>query len=116
MTDPCPPADTPPLPRDGDVHWFSGYEPGQVLGACPHTRCPHNAVAVIAWGPDFTRYELVVCDARGDGCCNSGCRAWIDHRCRVTTAWLAVAGEIVEHHAPTGPRRRRTDPTHTRAA
>jgi hypothetical protein len=97
--------DSPPIAHGGEVRWFSGYRPGDVLGACPHTRCPHNATNVIAWGPDFKRYELVECDATGDGCCAGTCRAWIDHRARVTTEWLAIHGGVT-HQAPTESRSR----------
>jgi hypothetical protein len=100
------------IAHGGDVHWFSGYQPGAVDGACPHGRCPHNTVGVIAWGPTFGRYELVQCDVRGDVGCRGGCRAWIDHRARITTAWLAVRDGTI-HAAPAESRKR--TPTTTRS-
>lgn len=107
--------DSPAPAHGGDVHWFAGYEPGEVRGGCPHN-CTHNAVAVIAWGPDFTHYELAECEVReGDGCAGR-CRAWIDHRSRVTSAWLEVAPGAVGHHAPAGSQWRTTQPTRKGAA
>lgn len=105
------------IAHGGDVHWFAGYEPGVVCGGCPHTACPHNAVAVIAWGPTFGRYELVECEVDGPDGCHARCRAWIDHRCRVTTAWLAIdAGPGEHHHSPQGSQRRTPYPTRSGAA
>jgi hypothetical protein len=75
----------PHLDHPGDFHWFKGYGPAPVTGACPHT-CWHNAQTVIAWGPDMDRYELVACDAE----CGGECRAWIDGHGVVTSAWLQV--------------------------
>jgi hypothetical protein len=60
----------------GDVRWFAGYGPEPVVGPCPHRSCPHNHQSVVAWGPDFDRYELVTCDVE-DGC-DGGCRGWLD--------------------------------------
>lgn len=68
----------PYLDRDvveAGIKWFSGYGPSEIVGACPH-RCPHNHLAVIAWGPDFRRYELVQCDTPGPGGCGGQCRGW----------------------------------------
>lgn len=62
------------LDHPGDVHWFSGYGPAQILGPCPHTECAHNALSDIAWGPDFEHYTLVTCDVANG--CNGYCRAW----------------------------------------
>lgn len=76
------------LDHPGDLHWFSGYGPREVLGPCPHAACPHNAQSVVAWGPDATRYELMDCDV-DDGCAGN-CRAWVNGRGVATTPWLQV--------------------------
>ena len=76
------------LDHPGDFRWFSGYGPLPVTGKCPHAGCPHNAISVIAWGPDLIRYELVQCDSD----CGSSCRAWVDGRSVATTPWLRVEG------------------------
>jgi len=61
------------LDHPGDVTWFKGYGPADVLGPCPHD-CDHRALSSIAWGPDFERYTLNVCDV-DDGCAGR-CRGW----------------------------------------
>lgn len=73
----------------GEIRWFAGEGPATVIGPCPHTACPHNAQSTIAWGPDYTRYELVTCDAECDG----QCRAWTDGGPMATTPWLLTAGQ-----------------------
>lgn len=77
----------PHLDHPGEVHWFSGYGPRQVIALCSHDECRHHALTTVAWGPDMARYELVECDAD----CAGNCRAWIDGRGVVTSQWLAVA-------------------------
>lgn len=74
------------LDHPGDWHWFKGHGPAEVIGACPHTTCPHNAQSVIAHGPTLDRYELVTCDV-DDGCAGT-CRAWTDGGMTTTTPWL----------------------------
>jgi hypothetical protein len=76
------------LDHPGEVSWYKGYGPSPVLGPCPHCDCPHNAQSVIGWGPSLDRYELSQCDV-AEGC-DGGCRAWVDGRGRVRTAWLQV--------------------------
>lgn len=76
------------LDHPGEIHWFKGYGPSPVLGACPHSGCPHNAQSVIAWGPDYERYELTQCDVAAH--CDGGCRAWTDGTARATSPWLQV--------------------------
>jgi hypothetical protein len=75
----------------GEIRWFKRYGPRTVLGPCPHTTCLHDSQAVIAWGPDYRRYELIVCDTP-EGC-NGHCRAWTDGSARTTTPWLHVTDE-----------------------
>lgn len=74
----------------GEIRWFKGYGPAEVLGSCPHD-CPHNAQTTIAWGPSLERYELVACDKA----CGGFCRAWIDDRGRTVTAWLETAAPLL---------------------
>lgn len=62
------------LDHPGDFHFFSGYGPARVKGPCPHTGCPHHGVSVIAWGPDYEHYELLVCEVN-EGCAGR-CRGW----------------------------------------
>jgi hypothetical protein len=69
----------------GDVSWHDGHGPARVLGACPHA-CEHRSLGVVGWGPDADRYELVACEG-----CGGTCRAWVNGRGAVTTAWLHVA-------------------------
>lgn len=83
------------LDHPGEIHWFKDEIPLPVLGPCPHSQCKHLGQGVIAWGPSMERYELVECgsldpDAESDEDCATHCRAWIDGRGRVTTAWLNV--------------------------
>lgn len=73
----------------GEISWFHGYGPLPIVGPCPHLDCPHNAQSTIAWGPDYERYELVVCDV--DQGCASWCRAWTDGSPIATTPWLQMA-------------------------
>lgn len=62
----------------GEVRWFKTCVPLPVIGPCPHTRCPHHAQTVVAWGPDYNHYELVTCDVGPvDGGCGGACRAWV---------------------------------------
>lgn len=88
----------PNLDHPGQIHWFAGEGPAPVLGPCPHTSCQHWGHGVIAWGPSYERYELVVCGSinpadESDKDCAMRCRAWIDERGRVMTPWLTVAIE-----------------------
>jgi hypothetical protein len=65
---------------DAVVHWFKSdpWEKGRrPVGPCPHSGCPHNAQSVVAWGPDFEHYELVVCDTDDPGGCDGMCRGWL---------------------------------------
>jgi hypothetical protein len=78
----------------GEIRWFAGWGPATVIGPCPHTTCRHHATSVIAWGPDYTRYELVTCDV--DGHCAGDCRAWSDGSPTATTEWLQVEAEEEE--------------------
>jgi hypothetical protein len=83
------------LDHPGEIHWFKGEGPAPVVGPCPHSSCKHLGQGVIAWGPSLERYELVQCGSirpadEADDDCASRCRAWIDGRGRVTTAWLMV--------------------------
>lgn len=79
------------LDHPGEIHWFKGEGPAPVIGPCPHTDCRHLGQSVIAWGPTLDRYELVECGIAGDAHgCAGRCRAWVDGRGRVTTAWLQV--------------------------
>lgn len=55
----------------GGVKFFEGRGPAPVLGPCPHD-CEHRCRTVIAWGPDWDRYELLRCD----GGCDGQCRGW----------------------------------------
>lgn len=80
----------PHLDRPGEIHWFKGETPFPVLGPCQHA-CQHWGQSVIAWGPSYERYELVECGRPGDDGCDARCRAWVDGRGRVVTAWLTVA-------------------------
>lgn len=67
----------PHLDHPGEVSWFPGKGPAQVLGPCPHTGCPHNTLAAIAWGPDFEHYTLDECRVPADlGGCGGTCRSW----------------------------------------
>lgn len=67
----------PHLDHPGEVSWFPGKGPAQVLGACPHRACPHNTLAAIAWGPDFEHYTLDECRVPADlGGCGGTCRSW----------------------------------------
>lgn len=67
----------PHLDHPGEVSWFPGKGPAQVLGPCPHTRCPHNAGAAIAWGPDLEHYTLDECRVGPEvGGCDGQCRSW----------------------------------------
>lgn len=68
----------------GEIRWFAGKGPSRVVGPCPHDGCPHNAQSVIAWGPDYARYELIQCDAD----CAGHCRAWTDGGPVATSPWL----------------------------
>lgn len=77
------------LDNPGEIRWFSGEGPAPVLGPCEHN-CQHWGQGVIAWGPTLDRYELVECGTRDDDGCAARCRAWVDGRGRVTTAWLTV--------------------------
>ena len=75
----------------GGLEFFHGYGPAPVLGPCPHD-CDHRAQSVIAWGPDWNRYELIECGV--DDGCNEQCRGWkrvtsYDDRGTVDT-WLHV--------------------------
>jgi hypothetical protein len=79
-----PHVDTP-----DEMRWFAHQEPLPVIGPCPHTACAHYMQRVVAWGPDYARYELVRCDVP-DGCAGR-CRAWTDGSIDTTTAWLEVA-------------------------
>lgn len=55
----------------GGVRFFHGHGPAPVLGPCPHD-CEHRHLSVIAWGPDWQRYELIQCDM----VCDGQCRGW----------------------------------------
>lgn len=85
----------PHLDHPGEIHWFSGYGPADVLGPCPHAACQHLGQGTVAWGPSYERYELVDCGSldpaeESNSDCASTCRAWVDDRGRVTSAWLHV--------------------------
>ena len=58
----------------GGVRFSAGHGPAPVLGPCPHDDCRHHAQSVIAWGPNWDRYEMLACDV-DDGCAG-GCRGW----------------------------------------
>jgi hypothetical protein len=75
--------------QPGEIRWFSGHGPRAVVGPCPHITCRHLAQGVIAWGPDYERYELIECT----GECARRCRAWTDGGPVATTPWLHVAPE-----------------------
>lgn len=67
----------PHLDHPGEVSWFPGKGPAAVLGSCPHTGCPHDQVACIAWGPDFEHYTLEECRVPAAvGGCDGTCRSW----------------------------------------
>jgi hypothetical protein len=90
----------PHLDHPGGIHWFASECPRPVLGPCPHAACQHLGQGVIAWGPSMDRYELVECGSinpadEADDDCAGTCRAWVDGRGRVTTAWLHVGVEAV---------------------
>jgi hypothetical protein len=72
----------------GEIRWFAGEGPATVIGLCPHHECRHHAQSVIAWGPDYHRYELVQCDV--DEHCAGGCRAWTEGDQYASTDWLQV--------------------------
>lgn len=74
----------------GVIRWFAGHHPLPIVGLCPHTACTHHAQGVVAWGPDYQRYELVECDVT-DGCAGR-CRAWTDGGPTATTPWLLTDG------------------------
>jgi hypothetical protein len=76
----------------GEIAWYKGYGPSPVVGPCPHPDCRHHAKSAIAWGPSLQRYVLAQCDVPAH--CDGGCRAWVDDRHRVASAWLQV--EAVE--------------------
>lgn len=78
----------PHLDHPGEFSWFAGHGPLPVLGDCPHHDCRHNNLAVIGWGPDLRRYELVKCTVEGQ--CEGRCRAWINQHTVATTTWLQV--------------------------
>lgn len=59
------------LDTPGGVKFFHGHGPAPVLGPCLHN-CPHRHRTVIAWGPDWERYELIQCDQ----VCAGQCRGW----------------------------------------
>jgi hypothetical protein len=68
------------LDHPGEViHWFKS-EPEEIdrrpVGPCPHTECRHHGQSVVAWGPDFEHYELMVCDDDHPGGCAGWCRGW----------------------------------------
>lgn len=68
------------LDHPGEISWFKSdpqEEFRKPAGPCPHGACPHNAQSTVAWGPDFERYELVVCDVDGPQGCASMCRGWL---------------------------------------
>jgi hypothetical protein len=54
------------------IEMFAGETWHDLGDPCDHD-CPHNALSVVAWGPDRTHYELNHCD-------RCGCRAWLDGR------------------------------------
>lgn len=88
----------PHLDHPDEISWFAGYGPAPVLGPCPHATCKHLGQGVIAWGPSLDRYELVECGSinpadEADNDCASHCRAWVDGKGAVTTAWLNVAAD-----------------------
>lgn len=67
----------PHLDHPGEVSWFPGKGPAEVLGSCPHTGCPHDQVACIAWGPDLEHYTLDECRVPAAvGGCDGTCRSW----------------------------------------
>lgn len=83
------------LDHPGEMTWFKSYGPAPVIGPCPHAACKHLGQSVIAWGPSYERYELVDCGSldpadESDSDCAGQCRAWVDGRGRVVTAWLNV--------------------------
>jgi hypothetical protein len=73
------------LNNPGDVVWFPDCGPKPTVGHCNHA-CGHTAQRVIAWGPDWTHYELVQCD----DACAGACRTWVDDWGRKATAWIEV--------------------------
>lgn len=64
------------LDHPGEITWFVGHGPAPILGDCPHVGCEHRDTRVIADGPDFEHYELVICTEQGDGKCAGACRGW----------------------------------------
>lgn len=67
----------PHLDHPGEITWFPGRGPAEVLGRCPHAACPHNEIRSIAWGPDFEHYSLDQCDVPAEaGGCAGTCRSW----------------------------------------
>lgn len=85
----------PHLDHPGEVSWFKGEGPAQVLGPCPHSDCRHLGTGVIGWGPSMARYELVACGSidpadESPSDCAMTCRAWSDERGNIVTPWLHV--------------------------
>lgn len=83
------------LDHPGETRWFKGWGPAPVRGECPHTDCPHEATAAIAYGPDFAHYVLDVCK-EPEGCAGE-CRGWFGEwptghvpRYRPPEKWLHV--------------------------
>ena len=67
------------LDHPGEISWFKSDPEEQdrhAVGPCPHAECEHHGQSVVAWGPDFDHYELVVCDDSGPGGCAGWCRGW----------------------------------------
>lgn len=62
------------LDHPGEVRWFKGHGPAPVLGPCPHTDCPHESTAAVAYGPDHAHYVLDA-GVEPDGC-DGTCRGW----------------------------------------
>ena len=83
------------LDHPDQTRWFKGWGPALVVGECPHTSCPHESTAAIAYGPDFAHYVLDVCK-EPDGCAGN-CRGWFGEwpaghvpRYRPVEKWLHV--------------------------
>lgn len=80
----------------GGVKFFEGHGPAPVLGPCPHD-CEHRHQTVIAWGPDWERYELIECDQVCAGRCRGWKRVESYDDSGVVDSWLEVGEETPLH-------------------
>ena len=59
------------------IDWLASYPEAErqrrPARDCPHA-CRHRILAVVAWGPSLTHYELRICKDP-DGC-QGNCRGW----------------------------------------